>query len=250
MSLLEVGRALRGAKTRVNVSFDLWTSPGRRLSLLGLVAHYLDAEWKPTTVLLALPRMYGSHTGVSIATSINEILEHFRIGDNFGYAIADNASENTACLNHLSELLNIDLGKRRIMCMGHVINLVAQECLFGSDVDAFEEELTNVTTEELELRNWRKRGPIGKLHNLIRYICHSTKRRDLLRSIQLVQVRCLQNSQLPADRPPQIYDLVRDNLTRWNSWYDAAARALKLRVCIEEFIDHELGDYNAAVARY
>jgi hypothetical protein len=59
------------------------------------------------------------------------------------------------------------MSKRRIMCMGHIINLVAQQVLFRSDVDAFEEELTNVTAEEIELRNWRKRGLIGKLHNLI-----------------------------------------------------------------------------------
>jgi hypothetical protein len=75
-------------------------------------------------VLLALPSMYGSHTSVNIATSISKILAYFGIGDNFGHAITDNASENTACLNHLSELLNIDLDKRRVMCMGHVINLV------------------------------------------------------------------------------------------------------------------------------
>jgi hypothetical protein len=43
---------------------------------------------------------------------------------------------------------------------------------------------------------------------------------------------------------------VHDNLTRWNSWHDAAVRALKLRTTIEEFIDAELGDYNAAMARY
>ena len=78
----------------------------------------------------------------------------------------------------------MDLGKRRVMCIGHVINLVAQECLWGSDVDAFKEELTNVTIEEFELREWRKRGPIGKLHNLIQYATHSSKRKDLLATIQ------------------------------------------------------------------
>jgi hypothetical protein len=43
-SLMRVSDALRGARTRINLSFDLWTSPGRRLSLLGLVAHYLDDQ--------------------------------------------------------------------------------------------------------------------------------------------------------------------------------------------------------------
>jgi hypothetical protein len=194
--------------------------------------------------------MYGSYTGVNIATSISKILAYFGIRDNFGHAIADNASENTACLNHLSELLNIDLDKRRVMCMGHVINLVAQEVLFGSDIDTFELELTNVTTEELELLNWRKRGPIGKLHNLIRHICHSSKRRDLFKSIQVIQYQSLHGSDPSAAPIIVTYDLVHDNLTRWNSWHDAAVRALKLRTTIEEFIDAELGDYNAAMARY
>jgi hypothetical protein len=197
--------------------------------------------------------MFGRHTGVSIAKQLHAILTHFRISENFGYAIADNASENTACLNHLSELLHIDLGKRRVMCIGHIINLVVQECLSGSDVDAFEEELTNVTIEEVELREWRKRGPISKLHNLIRYATHSSKRRDLLVTIQRNQYRRLQASQTSESeplRPLVVYQLLHDNLTQWNSWYDAAVRAVHLRAAIDEFIDSELGDYNAKIARY
>jgi hypothetical protein len=137
--------------------------------------------------------------------------------------------------------------------MGHVINLVAQQCLWGSDVDAFEEELTNVTAEEIELREWRKRGPIGKLHNLIRYACHSSKRKDLLKTIQRSQYCRLQASQTttsPPLEPLRVYDLILDNMTRWNSWHDAAARALKLRAAIDEFVDHETANYNAALARY
>jgi hypothetical protein len=76
-------------------------------------------------VLLALLITHGSHTGVSIAKQIHAILTHFRISDNFGYAITNNASENTACLDHLLELLKVDLDKRRVMYIGHVITLVA-----------------------------------------------------------------------------------------------------------------------------
>ena len=249
-SINVVQAALAKSTTRINLSFDLWTSPGRRLSLLGCVAHYLDINWKPQSVLLSLLRMSGTHTGVSIAKQLKAILDHFRISEKFGYAIADNASENTACLNHLSELLNIDLDKRRVMCIGHVINLVAQECLFGSDVEAFEEEIQNATAEEVELQHWRRRGPIRKLHNLIRYISHSSNRKDLLEKIQRLQVDRQHYSEDSLHDNPRIYALIRDNLTRWNSWYDAAARAVKLRVAIEEFVDHELGDYHAAMARY
>jgi hypothetical protein len=84
-------------------------------------------------------------------------------------------------------------------------------------VDAFEEELTNVTIEEIELREWRKRGPISKLHNLIRYACHSSKRKELLKTIQRSQYYRLQASQtvtsLPLE-PLRVYDLVLDNMTR------------------------------------
>jgi hypothetical protein len=43
-SLTTVETALVGAKTKINLSFDLWPSLGRRLSLLGVIAHYLDTQ--------------------------------------------------------------------------------------------------------------------------------------------------------------------------------------------------------------
>jgi hypothetical protein len=65
-----------------------------------------------------------------------------------------------------------------VFCISHIINLVAQTMLFGDDPEAFEDSLIMVTAKEDELHNWRRYGPISKLHNLIRYINHSTNRRD------------------------------------------------------------------------
>jgi hypothetical protein len=59
---------LSSASSKINLSFDLWTSPNRRLSLLGVVAHYLDKRFEPRALLLALPRMSGAHTAVSLST--------------------------------------------------------------------------------------------------------------------------------------------------------------------------------------
>jgi len=36
--------------------------------------------------------------------------------------------------------------------MGHVINLVAQEILFGQDAESFEESVTSVTAMDVELQ--------------------------------------------------------------------------------------------------
>jgi hypothetical protein len=211
------------------------------------VAHYLDESLKPRAVLLALPRMQGSHSAVNLSTQLVSILDFFDLRKSFGNAITDNASENAACMDLLRDELFIDTGKRHVRCMGHVINLVAQQVLFGQDPEAFEESLNNLTTEEVELRYWRRKGPIGRLHNLIRYICYSSARRELFEKLQRDQPDSLRSDRL---RGKEAYELIHDNLTRWNSWYDAAERAIDLRHTVDDFVDHELADYNQRLARY
>jgi hypothetical protein len=72
-----VSESLHNAKSHVNIAFDLWTSPGRYLSLLGVVAYYLDTDWKLRIVLLTLPRMFSRYTGISIAKQISELITFF-----------------------------------------------------------------------------------------------------------------------------------------------------------------------------
>jgi hypothetical protein len=242
--LTAVELELSQARTKINLSFDLWTSPNRRLSLLGVVAHYLDSSYKPRAILLALPRMTGAHTAVNLSGQIRTLIRHFNLQTSFGYAITDNASENRACLDLLSQELAFNAAKRHVLCTGHIINLVAHKVLFGTDIESFEHELSNVTAEAVELASWRRKGPIGKLHNIIRYISHSSQRQDAF--IRL-QEAALESCDIDTQQP---LHLIRDNVTRWNSWYDAAERAIKLRQYIDEFTDDELADYNSKVARY
>jgi hypothetical protein len=98
--------------------------------------------------------------------------------------------------------------------MGYVINLVAQVILFGQDAESFKESVTNVTAVEVELQSWRKKGPISKLHNLIRYICNSESRRALFKKIQRELPAALRSDRL---RSKEAYELKHNNLTRWNS---------------------------------
>ena len=126
---------------------------------------------------------------------------------------------------------------------------MAHKVLFGSDVESFEHELGNITAEVVELITWRRKGPIGKLHNLIRYITHSSGRREAFDKLQVAAFESRVDDEDGAltPRPKQ---LIRDNLTRWNSWYDAAERAIELRQFIDEFTDDELTDYYQKLARY
>lgn len=96
---------LQSATTKVNLSFDLWTSPGRRLSLLGVVAYYLNHQYEPRAILLDMPSMLGSHTAVNIASQLITLLDHYKLRESFSNAITDNASENAACLRIITKQL-------------------------------------------------------------------------------------------------------------------------------------------------
>lgn len=214
-ALATVENELARASTRISLSFDLWTSPSRRLSLLGVVAHYLNHDDEPWAILLALPRLQGSHTASNVTDQVTAILNHFKLRERFGNAVTDNTFENGARIDLIGKELKIDASKRYVLYIGHVINLVAHKVLFGSDVEAFEAELeSNVTAEVVEVNSWRKKGPIGKLHNVIRHICASSTRRDVFLGIQQCQIDATEPER---DHPQSPLHLIRDNLTRWNS---------------------------------
>jgi hypothetical protein len=93
-ALTAVASELDSASTKVNISFDLWTSLGRRLSLLGVVAYYLNNNFELRAILLAMPRMQGSHTAANLKAQILGIVRHFGLETTLGYTIIDNASKN------------------------------------------------------------------------------------------------------------------------------------------------------------
>ena len=62
-----------------HISCDLWTSTNF-LSLLGIVAHFLDSQNNKRNNLLALPRIWGKHDGASVAASLLEAIPRFGLG--------------------------------------------------------------------------------------------------------------------------------------------------------------------------
>ena len=67
-----------------------------------------------------------------------------------------------------------------------VINLTVQAFLYGEYAEAFisKIESDNVRTNEVEeLKIWRKKGPIGKLHNIVTFIHQTPQRREVFQKI-------------------------------------------------------------------
>jgi len=238
-----ITETLGRAATRINFSFDLWTS-GNKLALLGVVGSFINDAGTSITTLLSLPRLHGKHSGFNMAESVGAVISEYGLKEKIGYFITDNAYSNGTCLDYLATEFGFDRDERWIRCVGHILNLVAQAVLFGTDETAFEDDLANHTLEELQLKAWRKRGPLGKLHNLIYWICRSPQRNERLMELQAIYV-----APFKPEMKKELYELVKDVTTRWNSFDDAATRALYLRAAIDELMMEEEVKYNELAAR-
>lgn len=237
-----VTEALGAAATKINFSFDLWTSKNR-LALLGLVAHFIDNAGCPKSILLALPRQKGRHTGSNTGDTVAEIICHYGLENKVGYFISDNARNNAKALGFLGTEFHFDPQRRWLRCVGHIFNLCGQAVLFGKDFDAFEREVENLQLEERQLVEWRRRGPIGKLHNVLAYLDASPQRWETLVELQ----RELIGPTRPEGKR-EVYQVVKGVITKWNS-FDSAARALYLRPAIDEFVQREQDSWNNYVRR-
>ena len=215
---------LCSSKSKIHLSFDMWSSPNY-LSFCGLVAHFVTHMQKLQTALLALPRIQGSHSGENLSSYIAKVIEDYGIESKLGYFVTDNADNNDTCIQALAKTFPIDSKKQRLRCAGHVINLVVQCLLFGKGLTRLQKELLGGSEEDIT-KLWRTQGPIGKLHNIVRYINHSDQRRQEFQKQQVV-------AQPDANK---LWELILDGGVRWNSTFYMIERALKLQTAITLYI--------------
>lgn len=126
--------------------------------------------------------------------------------------------------------------------MGHVINLVARILLFGKDPNGFAEDLEDAADDRVKhMEQWRKAGPVGKLHNVMVWIGESPER--------LRQFYNHQRSEYIATGDPNadtkaVYDPVVANGTRWNSNKAEMERGVQLRNAIDSIVGVEVSKWN------
>ncbi|KAG7404035.1 putative AC transposase [Fusarium oxysporum f. sp. rapae] len=228
-----LGRSL----SRINVSFDVWTSR-KFTSVLGLTVHFLDDEGKFRTFLLGLPQIEGRHCGENLAGRVSEIIYEYGFEGRVGYFVTDNAESNDTCLEELATELGFNKQHHRLRCCGHIINLVARSILFGTDADAFEEDCQADKELQDEMRLWRAKGPIGKLHNIVHWVQRSGQRIDKLHKLQSIE-----NTALGLE-DRSTYDVITDNATRWNSSEAMMERGYQLRNPLDSLVQAEVTEWD------
>jgi len=249
----DIKKQLQASKSRIHLSFDLWTSPNH-LSFVGVVGHYMSPQYKVETVLLGLRRLHGPHSGENIAEAVLKVIRKYGLtGNQIGWFILDNASSNDTCVTEILKALRINdtVERRRLRCLGHIINLGAKAFLFGPDPNAFEKEVEisqRYEEEKKEREIWRKRGPIGKLHNIIAYIRNTPQRREEFEEKVKAELKKQKDHIAATARPDEDVDLVmkeplmviQDNKTRWNSIFSMILRAFLLKDPLDLFIKRAL----------
>lgn len=224
---------LHHSRSRISISFDLWTSPNP-YAILGVVAMWIDATGKRRSTVLGLRRVYGEHTGENVGSIIIELVKEYDIdGDLIGYFMLDNASSNDTAVEFILKELcpwmdSKQRRNRRLRCLGHIINLCCQAFLMGRNCEKYMAKLEKhhlrgdyAKVEEL----WKKFGCLGRLHNLVRYIRLTPQRREEFAAIVM-------GGDLSAFDG---LELIQNNSTRWNSWFHSITRALNVRERLELF---------------
>jgi hypothetical protein len=220
----DVKKSLVMSRSKINLSFDAWSSPNHR-SLLGIVAHWIDEKRTLKTALLGLRPLDG-HTGSDIADALIPVMKLFDIGgEKIGAFQMDNATSNDTAMSALAARIpGIDVKESRLRCFGHVVNLVVKALLYGSKSSTLQQELGAAAgDDEAAFKIWREQGSIGRLHNLVTYISRSDSRRRAFETAQKVDASLF------------TLQLVRDLGVRWNSTFAMIKRALELQKALQRY---------------
>uniref|UniRef100_A0A0D2YIA2 DUF659 domain-containing protein n=1 Tax=Fusarium oxysporum (strain Fo5176) TaxID=660025 RepID=A0A0D2YIA2_FUSOF len=236
-----VKQELSDALSKIHLRFDLWTSPNRH-AVMAVMAHFLDRQGKHQSRLLALRRQLGCHSGENLAVTLGQVVREWKIEDRVGTVISDNASSNDTCLLNFygdldAEMSLVDIRARRMRCYGRILNLVARAFLYGEDLEAFEAVLFILRNKgdsqifqqaesqvfnflgrhEDDLRHWRKKRLVGKLHNVVKFIRSPPQRSELFKKISRENDEA--QEYLLAGESTAELEVVMNNDTRWNSTY-------------------------------
>jgi hypothetical protein len=70
---LEIKKVLVTSRSRIHVSFDLWTSPSGK-ALIKVIFHYLSDDLKVCNLLIGIRRIKGSYNGENITEVIIPVI--------------------------------------------------------------------------------------------------------------------------------------------------------------------------------
>ncbi|EWZ28074.1 hypothetical protein FOZG_18208 [Fusarium oxysporum Fo47] len=191
----KVIEVLRNAPGLIHISFDGWRSR-KKHALYGVACFFRNEGGKARKLILRMPELIVRHFGASGLILDTRSSKYSRYTRSQRRKLG-----TTRLITHKTTTLQwISLGEIQVPWQGTAGPLL-----------------------------WRKRGPVGKLHNIHRSVLLTT----LLRSIQRLEFDASSDPRVRIRKP---LNVVVDNETRWPSQLYMIRRALKLRPYLETLV--------------
>ncbi|CCE35275.1 uncharacterized protein CPUR_03263 [Claviceps purpurea 20.1] len=219
--------ALERSPSCVHISFEGWTSEDRQ-TFFSVNASFLDAEtFQPRKVMLGIPDLITFGTGEDFSGAVTNVLKEYKLisqyNNKVGYFVLNDAPDSDRVVEELGRTLQWqNPSQRRVRCFGHDLRHIAHTMLFADKSDA----VNNL--DPYDFHEWARRGPVGKLHNLVVWISRSNKAKSILESLQV---------QDPHKKHTGTLDVLLEDKTSWVSQYPMIDRAMTLRPYLKELME-------------
>jgi hypothetical protein len=128
-------------KGKISFTTDIWTSRSN-IPFIGITAHYINENWDYKRITLDFKEIPYPHNGKSIASSIIETFQEFKIEEKILGFTTDNASNMGTYKEELNRILEEKYTSiKDIGCGAHIINLAVQKGLkkLETKIDKFRE---------------------------------------------------------------------------------------------------------------
>jgi hypothetical protein len=122
-------------KSKIVLSLNGWSSINKH-SFLGIIAHYITAEWELVEEMIGFESLTDYHLKAALAIIINNVLEKYNLSDRVVSITTDNVYNNSTLIKELNSYINKAIDKSflngnitRIPCLTHVIQLALKALL-------------------------------------------------------------------------------------------------------------------------
>jgi hypothetical protein len=155
-----LSRVVPGSK--IALSLDGWSSTNKH-SFLGVIAHYITAEWELVEEMIGFESLTDCHSGATLAIIVNNLLEKYNLSDRVISITTDNAPNNGTLIKELNSYINEAIDKgflngniTRIPCLAHIIQLALKALLGKIRLTPKNETLVAVWKADQELDELEK----------------------------------------------------------------------------------------------
>lgn len=184
----------------IALATDFWTSNNNE-SYCGITGHWIDSDWKLTSVALGCLLVDERHTAENVASFYEEFAATWNITDKICCIVTDNARNMVAAIGQTDY--------SHIPCIAHCLQLSILAGLKAADSSPL----------------------VAKCRHLVGHFKHSSANTSELKS---------SHSSVSSPKDDVIFHkLQQDVATRWNSTYMMLARLLEVKGAIMQYhIDH------------